>query len=410
MIRVIQNNVGLIFFVKDSFLKFSLKDENIIKGNKKELEEKLVSNINLLEQDTLWITNIDKIPDFLPDNVKNYNFFNVSFKNIIQYYNIENANTKVQFSKLIEFYQKQLAYFREEYPNLSLNIEKIKGLSNFAEAFERSEIKTAIDIDFPWNYSENLELEINKNKDEDSSFALNGFFSYSKMLEIISNIKFPTGGIEIYDIEKKRMDKNSFNKISQKKDFAIVGKVVKSKEYESDIINKNLINDDEEDKIITDFEAEYLLSLFDIIPSKFIFFNESNSLKELVRLPFRLGKYNSYSYDIFCKTIILSIMNNKISILNLWINRFERLYKLDKLILFAERDINVLSGVNFDFQLLLKNNTNKDDEELKNKSKTPFEIKQNKKPIDVLLLESNNFCYLYKDYLQITNSNKKEDK
>lgn len=409
MIRAIQNNVGLIFFIKENFLKFSLKDKNIIKGNKKDLESSIVSNINLLEQDTLWITNIEKIPDFLPDNVKNYNFFNVSFKNIIQYYNIEKASTKIQFSKLIEFYQKQLSYFKEEYPNLSLNIEKIKSLNNFSEAFERSEIKTSINIDFPWNYIENLEIEIGNIKKVDSSYLMNGFFSYSKMLEIISNIKFPTGGIEIYDIDKKRIDKNSFSKISTNKDFAIVGKVVKSREYENSLINNNLLDGDE-DKVITDFEAEYLLSLFDIVPVKFIFFNESNSLKELIRLPFRLGKYNSYSYDIFCKTIMLSIMNNNISILNLWLNRFERLYKLDKLIVFAEHDINILQANNFDFQISFERSDFINEEENKNKSKTPFEIKQNKKPNNILLLERNNFCYLYKDYLNITNITEKEEK
>lgn len=400
MIRVSQNSIGLLFFIKDQFLKYSFKDKNILKGSKKDLEEKLVSNINILEQDLLWITNIEKIPDFFPLNIKNYNFFNISFKSIIQYHNIESAPTKVQFDKLIDFYQKQISYFKEEYPNLSLNIEKLKKYNNFADVFERSEIKTSINIDFPWDYHEDFDLELNYTKEQTETNSLNGYFSYSRILEIISELSFPTGGLEIYDIDKKRIDRDNFSKISQKKDFAIIGKLVKSIEYDNPLINENIFleKDIEEDRIITDFEAEYLLTVFDIIPTKFIFFNESNSLKELIRLPFRLKKYNSFSYDIFCKTILLSILNNNISILNFWIKRFERLYKLDKLITLYENDINIIKGNNFDFQL---NIAQKESDENKLKSKTPFEIKQNKKDSDVLLLESHNFCYLYKDYIQM---------
>lgn len=407
MIRTVNNNIGLLFFVKDNYLKYSLKENSIVKGNKKDFEQRIIQNHNAIEQDILWVTNIDNIPDYFPENIKNFNFFNVGLKSIIQYYNIESANTKVQFEKLIEFYQKLFFYFKEEYPNLSISVEKLKKLDNFSEAFERSEIKNNINIDFPWNYVEDINLELTKKENVDFNF--NGFFSYTKMLEILSTIKFPTGGIEIYDVDKeKRIDKTSFSKMSNTKDFAIIGKVIAAKENTNKVIGEISMFESEQEKIITDFEIEYLLSIFDIQPSKFIFFNEAHSLKELIRLPFRLKKYNSFSYDIFCKNILLSVKNNDISILNLWIGRFERLYKLDKLIIFSQNNINITKNELFEFQLSIENDS--EDEIKNNKTNIPFEMKQIKKPINVSLLEGNGFCYLYKDYLNLKQKKTKEEK
>jgi hypothetical protein len=315
MIRIVNNNIGLLFFVKDNYLKYSLKDKVITKGDKKVFEQRMVESHGSLESDILWITNIESIPDYFPENIKNFNFFNVGLKSIIQYYNIEKSSTKIQFNKLIGFYQKLFYYFKEEYPNLSISVEKLKKLDNFFEIFERSEIKNNINIDFPWNFVDDVNLEFNTKDNVDYNF--HGYFSYSKLLEILSVIKFPTGGLEIYDVDKeKRIDKISFSKMSDNKDFAIIGKVIPAKNNTNKVIDEISAFESEHEKIITDFEIEYLLSVFDIQPSKFIFFNETHTLKELIRLPFRLSKYNSFSYDIFCKNILLSIKNNDISILN----------------------------------------------------------------------------------------------
>lgn len=408
MIRTVNNTIGLLFFIKDNFLKYSFKDDSIVKGSRKELEEKIAHSLNVIDPDILWITNIDNIPNHFPSNIKNYNFFNVSLKNIIQYYNIESVSTKIQFNKLIDFYQKLFFYFKEEYPNLSLSVDKMRNMDNFAEAFGRSEIKDNINIDFPWTYVEDMEIDFKGVEDDD--YNMNGFFSYTKIVEILSNIKFPTGGIEIYDIDKeRRIDKNNFSKISQLKDFAVIGKVAVSDNTNNKIGSGISIFESNDDKIITDFEIEYLLSVFDILPSKFVFFNESHSLKELVRLPFRLKKYNSFSYDIFCKNLLISIKNNNISILNFWMNRFERLYKLDKLIMFAQNNISITKSDLFEFKLSIKQDETNSADEKDDKRKIPFEIKQNKKLSSVSLLEDNSFFYLYKDYLNLKYKNK-EDK
>jgi len=407
MIRIVNNNIGLLFFVKDNYLKYSLKDKVITKGDKKVFEQRMVESHGSLESDILWITNIESIPDYFPENIKNFNFFNVGLKSIIQYYNIEKSSTKIQFNKLIGFYQKLFYYFKEEYPNLSISVEKLKKLDNFFEIFERSEIKNNINIDFPWNFVDDVNLEFNTKDNVDYNF--HGYFSYSKLLEILSVIKFPTGGLEIYDVDKeKRIDKISFSKMSDNKDFAIIGKVIPAKNNTNKVIDEISAFESEHEKIITDFEIEYLLSVFDIQPSKFIFFNETHTLKELIRLPFRLSKYNSFSYDIFCKNILLSIKNNDISILNFWVSRFERLYKLDKLMIFNQNNINIAKNEAFEFKLSIE-----DDAEVEvksNKNNIPFTMKQIKKPINVSLLEGHNFCYLYKDYLDLKNKKIIEEK
>jgi len=211
------------------------------------------------------------------------------------------------------------------------------------------------------------------------------------------------------DVDKeKRIDKISFSKMSDNKDFAIIGKVIPAKNNTNKVIDEISAFESEHEKIITDFEIEYLLSVFDIQPSKFIFFNETHTLKELIRLPFRLSKYNSFSYDIFCKNILLSIKNNDISILNFWVSRFERLYKLDKLMIFNQNNINIAKNEAFEFKLSIE-----DDAEVEvksNKNNIPFTMKQIKKPINVSLLEGHNFCYLYKDYLDLKNKKIIEEK
>lgn len=297
---------------------------------------KIISSIDNIDKNVVWISNIK---DIKYDNIKKEDFFNIKFKEIIYFFNIDKLNAPEQFKVISKLFNAVIEIFKEEYSFFNLKVDELKKIENFSEILFKSKIK----YDLIKNYEilEKIDNDFNKKIELKKFFHNNFFVSYFQSYDFIKSlfeINFPTGKYEVLDAEDFSKSEDPFvvmNSINKDTCFFMQCDIEDSKFIELFFPEKD------KNSWFSSLELSLLKNKCNLKFKKIIIFESSFKLKDLIITRLK-NNYFNFAFEIFSLNLIKSIKNNNNNLINLWLESYEKIYFLNKSLNLMEKDIEIV--------------------------------------------------------------------
>lgn len=293
-------------------------------------------SIKALDSSVLWISNIKK-NNLKYNHIKEELFFNIKFKNILYYYNANHLDAPEQFQIIQNFFNNIISIFKEEYRFFNFETKELNKLNNFSDILFKSKISNLVNSDSLEEIKHSFNKEV-KFKELSSKEYFLSYYSKDNFIKELLDLTIPFGTYQHFPIEKYSNLRNPYKIMETMRIEQSV--LFKCKVLE---INDN-IKEIYEEKLpegwFTDFELINLKDKIDLEVTEVIVFQEKRRLKEIMRTLFKT-KYNNFAFEIFCKNVVLSLKNNNIDTVNIWIDSFEKSFYLNKVVELKENNISV---------------------------------------------------------------------
>lgn len=293
-------------------------------------------SIKSLDSSVLWISNFKK-KDLKYTYIKEESFFNIKFKNILYYYNANHLDAPEQFQIIQNFFNNVISIFKEEYRFFNFEIKELYKINNFSDILFKSKISKLVDSDPLPDIKPSFNKEV-KFKALGSKEYFLSYYSKNDFIKELLDLTIPFGKYERLPIEQYSNLKSPY-------------KIMETMRIEQSIlfkckvldINENIKEIYEEkypEGWFTDFELFSLKGKIELEVTEVIVFQEKRRLKEIMRTLFKT-KYNNFAFEVFCKNLVLSLKNNNIDTVNIWIESFEKSFYLNKILELKENNISV---------------------------------------------------------------------
>lgn len=297
---------------------------------------KVIHSIDNIDKNIIWISNLK---DIKFENIKKEDFFNIKFKEIIYFFNIDKLNAPEQFKVISKLFNAVVEIFKEEYSFLNLKVDELKKIDNFSDIFFKSKIKH--DLIKNEEILEKIDNNFNK-KIELKKFVHNNFFvSYFQSYDFIKSlfeINFPFGEYEILDSKDFSKSDDPFiviNSIQKDTCFFMQCEIENSKFMELFFPEKN------NDSWFSSLELSFLKNKCNLKFKKIIIFKNNFKLKDVIRTRLK-NNYFNFAFEVFSLNLIKSIKNNNINLINLWLESYEKIYFLNKSLYLMEKDVEIV--------------------------------------------------------------------
>ena len=281
----------------------------------------VIENIERIDKNVIWISNFKEIN--LP-NIKKEDFFNIKFKEIIYFYNINHLKADKQFEVILKFFNSIIDIFKEEYSFFNMKVEHLIKLDNFSEIFFKSKIELPVNKELYFiknNFNKEVEFkDIKQNK-----FFISYFQNY-EFIKSIFDINIPCGDYEIINAEKYSKHKDPFiimDSMQREKCFLM------ECAFDDEILLNDFFPEKGNCGWFTDFELKWLKGKCKLEVKKIMIFEDKFRLKELMRTRFKT-KYFNFPFEIFTINLLKSIQKNNIHAVNIWLEAYEKIFFLDK--------------------------------------------------------------------------------
>ncbi len=292
----------------------------------------VVENYDNLDKNIIWISNLKESSY---SYIKNEDFFNIKFKEIIYYYNLNHLEAPEQLKEISKFFNMIIDIFKEEYSFFNFKVEILKDINDFSEILFKSKfnLPKIADISF-------IKSSFNKEVEISDVNKIRFFISYFQTFEFVKNIfdiYIPYGDFEIINVDNFSKHKNPFvimDLIPKEKKF-----LIKCKNDNQQIINK-FFPEKSDNAWFSDIELKWLHNKCSLTATEILIFKDKIRLRELMRTRLKTQYFN-FPYSVFTFNLIKSIKNNNIEIINLWIDSYEKIFYLDKINNLIENDIDV---------------------------------------------------------------------
>lgn len=291
--------------------------------------------LKYLDDSVIWLSNMkdDQIPK---KNIKNDTFFNIKIKDIVYYYNIGHLPANEQFKILIKVYLSIIEVFKEEYSYFNFKFDELLPYKNFSELLFKSNLKN---IKSPHlnSIKSFFSKEVFFEKITGNKFFIS-YFSSSDYVSALFDLQIPYGNPQVMEIEKYTNHKDPFkilDTISRDHGF-----LIKCKSNPDDVLINSFYKEKLGDGWYTDIEIYNLRGLVELEATHIMLFTEKFRLKEVMRTRFKT-KYNNFSYEAFIKNLYVSLENNKIDTLDIWMESFHKVFYLKKTIELINEGIEV---------------------------------------------------------------------
>lgn len=293
-------------------------------------------SIDNLDKEVLWISNIKDTLSY--EHIKKENFFNISFKNILYYYNANHLAADEQFEFLISFYSTFISIFKEEYTFFNLKAKDFFKYNNFLQILIKSDIRKYVSsVEIPMDVKNSFKKEVMFSKFESKDYFLS-FFSKADFIQSVFDLSIPFGQYE----------RTAINPLSTIKDpLRLMETLPKEKSYlfKCSILEiseelKQFFPEKKGEVWFSDLEIMKLKQYLQLECSEIITFSERRRLREIMRTRFKT-RYNNFAFEIFVKNIIFSLKQNNIDTLNLWLDSYEKIYFIDGSISLIRNGISV---------------------------------------------------------------------
>lgn len=328
-----------------------------------------------LDSHILWISNIKKNQITLK-NIKDELFFNVKFKNILYHFNANHLDASEQFPIILNVFNNIITVFKEEYRFFNFDTQDLIKSQNFSDVLYKSKITNLVDSDNLDFVKSSFNKEIRFNQLESQEYFL-GFFSRNDFIHELLDLPIPFGRFTHYPIENFSNLKNPYKMLETMrldKSFIMKCRILNRHPIMEDFFGEKF-----EDKWFTDFELAKVKDYVELEALEIIIFDEKRRLKEIMRSLFKT-KYNNYAFEIFCKNVVISLKENNIDTLTVWIEAFEKIFYFEKVLTLKNNNISV--GYSSGAEIVLS--VSKQD--------------------DIILLENNNLIYPIKLIQYILNN------
>lgn len=286
---------------------------------------KVLSSQNRIDKNIIWISNLK---DIKQSNIKKEDFFNIKFKEIIYFFNIDKLNAPEQFKFITKLFNSIIEIFKEEYSFLNLKTDDLKKIDNFSDILFKSKINLSLPESNKFNFnniSDNFNKEIEFKKVSSSDFFISYFDSYDFIKDLFE-IKIPTGDFEIYTASEYSKNSDPFkvmNTIPKETCFFMKCEAIE------DIFIKKYFPEKGKEAWFTNLELLFLRGKCELKLNEVIIFKNSLRLKDLIRIRFK-SKYLNFAFEIFILNLIKSIKKNNIDLINIWTESYEKIYFLEK--------------------------------------------------------------------------------
>lgn len=292
----------------------------------------VIEDLSKLDDTIIWISNLK---DSLQKNIKKENFFNIRFKEIIYFYNINDIDASRQFAVIIKFFNSLVEIFKEEYSFFNLKSSDFIDIDNFTEILFKS--KFNIDINNSFEFLENnFNKEIEFKNIKKNNFFISYFQNYD-FVKSLFDINIPYGDYKIIDVVS----------LSKNKDpFLIMETIEKDKcfmfecSFDQQPIIKTLFPEKGDFGWFNNIELNYLKGRCKLEAKRVIIFDKKIRIKDLMRTRLKT-KYLNFPFNIFSLNLIESIKINNNEILNIWIESYEKIFFMDKVLDLIMNDIEI---------------------------------------------------------------------
>ncbi len=294
-----------------------------------------IETLKYLDDNVLWISNLKK-ENIKLNNIKPDNFFNIRIKDLIYYFNINDLPAQKQLSYILKVYQSIIEIFKEEYSFFNFKISELFKYDNFSQILFKSNLKNIKSPNLS-SIKKDFSKEVFFTNLKSNKFFISHFNS-SNFINGLFDLPIPCGKPEVMDIEKYTKHKDPFmllDTLSKEHGF-----MIKCKVKNEDVFMNSFYKEKEGESWFTDIELLILRGNVELEATQIMFFPESFRLKEVMRTRFKTN-YNNISFEVFIKNMLISLNNNKLDTLDIWLESYQKVFYLKKVIEIISNDIEV---------------------------------------------------------------------